>query len=173
MLPTLAGARLTLRPQLETDLVVLGSFLGDPSLARWFGQDDADDLRSSDAASTRSEIDDQAFTIEVMGDVAGWMLVAEEPHPDYREAGLDIMLGPAFQDRGLGPEALRLAIRWLFEERDHHRVTIDPAVANARAVAAYRAVGFRDIGIARRSARTPDGDWEDSLLMDLLDGELT
>jgi len=51
--------------------------------------------------------------------------VTEEDTPDNRHAGLDILLGPDHQDRGLGSEALRIAIRWL-AERGHHRLTIDP-----------------------------------------------
>ena len=79
---------------------------------------------------------------------------------------------PGRQGHGHGPVALRLAARWLVDERGHHRITIDPAARNARAIRAYRAVGFRDIGIMRRYERSPDGVWEDGLLMDLLADEL-
>ena len=54
----------------------------------------------------------------------------------------------------------------------HHRITIDPSAGNARAIASYRKVGFRDIGIMRRYERANDGNWRDSLLMDLLAEEL-
>lgn len=163
MLPTLSNGSLVLRPQEETDLPILATYLTDPSVARWFGQDDVGDLRAGT---------DQVWTILVDDGVAGWMLEEEERHPDYMVASLDIMLGPPFQGRGTGPAALRLALGWLFGERGHHRCTIDPAAANTRAIRAYRKVGFRDIGLARCSARTPDGAWEDSLLMDLLKDEL-
>jgi aminoglycoside 6'-N-acetyltransferase len=56
--------------------------------------------------------------------------------------------------------------------RGHHRLTIDPAAANARAIRAYRAIGFRDVGVMRRYERGPDGEWRDALLMDMLAGEL-
>jgi aminoglycoside 6'-N-acetyltransferase len=58
--------------------------------------------------------------------------------------------------------------RYLVEERGHHRLTIDPAVDNEIAIACYRRVGFRPVGIMRRYERTPDGDWRDGLLMELL-----
>ena len=86
--------------------------------------------------------------------------------------GLDIMVGEAFQGRGIGRRALALSARLLFEERDHHRITIDPAAANERAIRCYAAVGFRPVGILRRYERAPDGTWEDGLLMDLLADEL-
>ncbi len=55
----------------------------------------------------------------------------------YRHGGLDIFLAPRFQDRGYGREALRLGAKWLIEERGHHRLIIDPAASNARAIATY------------------------------------
>jgi aminoglycoside 6'-N-acetyltransferase len=85
---------------------------------------------------------------------------------------MDIFLAPEHQDRRLGRAALRLAARWLFEQRGHHRLTIDPACVNARAIRAYEAVGFRPVGTLRRCERGADGSWHDNLLMELLREEL-
>lgn len=74
--------------------------------------------------------------------------------------------------RGLGAEALRTVLRHLFDERGHHRATIDPAVENERAIRSYERVGFRPVGVVRRAERAPDGRWRDALLMDLLADEL-
>ena len=76
----------------------------------------------------------------------------------YRHGGLDIFLAPKFQDRGLGKEVLRLGAKWLIEERGHHRLIIDPAASNARAIAAYESIGFKPVGIMRRYELGPDGD---------------
>jgi aminoglycoside 6'-N-acetyltransferase len=91
--------------------------------------------------------------------------------PDYRHASIDLFLATAVHGRGYGTDALRTLARYLFEERGHHRLTIDPAAANERAIRAYRAVGFRPVGLMRDYERGPDGTWHDSLLMDLLAGE--
>lgn len=120
----------------------------------------------------RSDDDYATFAIEVDGELAGWMGVEEENDPYYRSAALDIILAPGYQGRGLGPEALRTMIRRLIEERGHHRFTIDPALENERAIRAYESVGFKPVGVTRRSERRPDGTWRDSLLMDLLAEEL-
>jgi aminoglycoside 6'-N-acetyltransferase len=56
--------------------------------------------------------------------------------------------------------------------RGHHRFTIDPAIANGRAIAAYAKLGFRPVGTMRSYERGNDGSWHDSLLMDLLGDEL-
>lgn len=61
----------------------------------------------------------------------------------------------------------------MFDDRGHHRLTIDPAAANKQAIRAYRRIGFRPVGIMRQYERGPDGNWRDGLLMDLLSGELS
>ena len=53
-------------------------------------------------------------------------------------------------------------------ERGHHRLTIDPAAANERAIGAYASLGFKPVGIMRRYERGRDGSFHDGLLMDLL-----
>ena len=167
-LPVLRAERLTLRPLTEADLDVLVVTLADPSVRRWWGT-----VEGPDALREDLRHDGCALAIEVDGELAGWLGVAEEATPDYRYVALDVALGAAWQDRGLGSEALRTVIRWLIEARGHHRFTIDPAVANERAIRAYAAVGFRAVGVLRRYERGPDGTWEDGLLMDLLAEELT
>jgi len=120
------------------------------------------------------EADDaHRYVIEEGGASIGFAQWYEEQDPEYRHAGMDLFLAPDAQGRGLGAEVARLLARWLIDVRGHHRLVIDPAAANERAIRCYASVGFRPIGIARQRERTPDGTWRDSLLMDLLAGELT
>jgi aminoglycoside 6'-N-acetyltransferase len=84
-----------------------------------------------------------------------------------------VTLHPRWHGRGLGADAVRRLARHLFEDRGHHRITIDPAAHNERAIRAYRRVGFRPVGVMRRYERGGDGTWHDGLLMDLLPEELT
>lgn len=86
----------------------------------------------------------------------------------YRHASVDVFLATSHHGRGLGTEAIRLLARHLFEDRGHHRLTIDPAADNAAAIRAYEKAGFRPVGIMRGYERGPDGAWHDGLLMDLL-----
>jgi aminoglycoside 6'-N-acetyltransferase len=170
-LPTLRSERLLLRPQREEDLDALEEIVTSPGGGEWWGVvDDREKLRSD--LRCDDEDDSAAFTIEVDGEVAGWLGVWEENEPNYRYAGLDIMLAPSARGRGIGPEALRAAIHWLLDERGHHRLTIDPALDNERAIRAYELVGFRPVGVLRRYERDPAGGWRDGLLMDLLAEEL-
>jgi aminoglycoside 6'-N-acetyltransferase len=171
MLPTLRDGRVVLRPLEVGDADALAAIVEDPSVRRWWGSEESDS-RSVEgfAEDAREEV---AFAIEVDGALGGWLGFHEEDEPDYRHAGLDIFLGPEHQGAGLGPIALRLAARWLIDERGHHRLTIDPASANARAIRAYASLGFRPVGVMRNCERGPDGTWHDGLLMDLLAEELT
>jgi len=158
-----------LRPVTPDDAAALAEILADPTVAPWWGTFDAEKLRH-DVIEPPSEV--ASFVIDVEGSVAGLIQYSEENEPDYRHAGIDIAVGSSWQGRGIGPDAIRTLARHLFEERGHHRLTIDPAVANDRAIRAYERVGFRPVGIMRAYERGADGVWHDGLLMDLLRDEL-
>jgi aminoglycoside 6'-N-acetyltransferase len=164
----LRGERIALRPLVAEDLDAVYAALREPEVARWWG--------ALDEERTREELLEDpgtsSFAIDVDDAFAGVVTCYEESHPDYRHASIDIFLAAAYQDHGYGSEALRVLARHLFSERGHHRLTIDPAVANERAIRAYEAVGFRPVGVMRRYERGADGTWHDGLLMDLLAHEL-
>ncbi|MDO9409494.1 GNAT family N-acetyltransferase [Patulibacter sp.] len=163
----LIGAHVRLRPVARGDAPVLRGFLDEPAVGRWWPQPPADEDFPFD------EPDLVVLAIEVAGEVAGLIQFAEELEPDYRHASIDVVLGTAFHGRGLGPDAVRTVVRHLILDRGHHRITIDPTVANERAVAAYRRVGFRDVGILREQEFDhATGTWRDGLLMDLLASDL-
>ena len=158
-MPTLHGDRVLLRPLEPDDVEPLNAILALPEVRPWWGTDPT--------------VDDQdAFTILVEGEIAGWVGWYEETDPDYRHGGLDIFLSPAFHGRRLGREALLVASRWLIEQRGHHRLIIDPAATNTRAIDTYASLGFKPVGVMRRYERGPDETWHDGLLMDLLADEL-
>jgi len=163
----LRGDRVVLRPVLRADVPVLRGFLDEPDVGRWWRPPPADE----DFPFDEPEL--VVRTIEVDGRVAGLIQVLEESEPDYRHASIDVFLGTAFHGRGLGPEAVLTVVRHLILDRGHHRITIDPTVANTKAIAAYRRVGFRDVGILRQQERDhATGTWRDGLLMDLLASDL-
>ncbi|HZL05675.1 MAG TPA: GNAT family protein, partial [Coriobacteriia bacterium] len=113
------------------------------------------------------------YVIEHDGESAGIILFTEEADPDYRHAAVDISIAGDMHERGLGTDALQTLLRYLIDQRGHHRVTIDPAVANERAIHVYEKVGFRPVGVMRKYERSSsDGSWHDNLLMDLLAEEV-
>ena len=163
----LCGDRVVLRPATEADVPTLLAILRTPEVARWWGERVEEDIREA------LEDDDTTVWVVCEGERAiGLVQAWEEPDPMYRHAGIDISLHPDSHGRGLGTDTLRTVARWLFEQRGHHRITIDPAADNAAAIRCYERVGFRPVGVMRQYERGPDGTWHDGLLMDLLTGEL-
>jgi aminoglycoside 6'-N-acetyltransferase len=174
--PLLVGTRVTLRPGRLDDIGALRAILADASVREWWGEpSSADEI----AEKLLGEVPGESLTggevllvIEVDGTVAGGIEYYEETEPQYRHANIDIYVGAGHQGRGVGTEAVALLARFLFEQRGHHRLTIDPAVTNTRAIRSYEKVGFRRVGVMRQYERGPDGTFHDGLLMDLLRAEL-
>jgi aminoglycoside 6'-N-acetyltransferase len=173
--PFLVGDEVRLRPVLPEDVPVLTAILAEPEVARWWPGYDAarveEELLAADAETVVWAIEARLAPDEppdVVGAIQAW----EEPNEEYRHAGIDLFLATAAQGRGLGRAAIRTVARWLIDERGHHRLTIDPAAANERAIRVYAALGFRPVGTLRRYERRPDGTWVDGLLMEMLADEL-
>jgi aminoglycoside 6'-N-acetyltransferase len=159
----------TLRPFTEADVAFAAALLQIPEVERWWNR--------HDEAKVREEMiedpDAHYSVIERDGEPVGIIGWYEEDDPDYRHAGMDISVHPSVFGAGVAVEALRQTCRFLIEERGHHRLIIDPNAANERAIACYRKVGFRPVGVMRRYERNLHGEWTDGLLMDMLADELT
>ncbi len=165
----LRGEAISLRPVAATDAFRLTEILTNPDVAVWWGSWDLDRVQREVIDATDGTV---SYAIEVDGQVIGLIQYAEENDPDYRHASIDIFVDPAWHGHGLGSDAVRTLARYLFAERGHHRITIDPAAHNERAIRSYQRVGFRPVGVMRRYERGVDGRWHDGLLMDLLPEDL-
>lgn len=168
---TLITHRLVLDPLEAADLGPLTALLGEPQVARWWpGYDEA---RVRDEPKTRGDDGEYltVFAVREAGRLLGVVQAIEALDPEYRHAGLDLALGQAGQGRGVGREAVGAVVRWLFVTRGHHRLVIDPAADNTRAIRCYEAVGFRRVGVMRQYERGADGRFHDGLLMELLKDE--
>ena len=166
--PTLPGERVSLRSFKEDDLPRLLEIVKEPDVREWWIGYDSAKLREDmfgDPSAT-------PFAIELRGELIGVIIATEERDPHYKQAWIDVTVSAGHIGKGLGADALRTLIRYLFEERGHHHILIDPATANKRAIAAYEKVGFRPVGVMRQYELGPDGIWRDALLMEMLAGEL-
>lgn len=164
----LTGSIVALRLYQSRDRQKLKEILAQPEVARWWNPGGAEHA----VADWLDMPPDSVWVIEQEGVVIGSIEYSEESSPDYRHAGIDIFLDTAHHGLGLGSDALRTMARHLFDDRGHHRLTIDPAADNDRAIRAYRRVGFRPVGIMRDYERGADGSWHDCLLLDMLKDEL-
>jgi aminoglycoside 6'-N-acetyltransferase len=166
--PTLQGDRVTLRPLEDADLSPLLVILLQPGVIEWWPGYDMSRLR----ADTFGSPDTTPLAIELDAEFVGLIMFSEVTDPYYTSASIDIALDAEYLGQGLGSDAMRALARYLFEGRGHHRLSIDPAVTNERAIAAYRKVGFQPVGVARAYERGAEGTWHDNLLMDMLPEDL-
>jgi aminoglycoside 6'-N-acetyltransferase len=163
----LQGERVRLRPLEARDVDRLVEIAAEPEVARWWGEQTREHVL--DKAEGRD--DATAFAVEHDGELIGLVQYSEEGD-DARYANIDLFLTASVHGQGLGRDTVRTLARWLVDERGHHRLTIDPALANAPAIRAYEAVGFKPVGVMRKYWRDPSGVWQDGLLLDLLAEEL-
>jgi aminoglycoside 6'-N-acetyltransferase len=161
-LPRIEGEGLVLEPTRPEHAVRLRELRATPEVLRWWEP-------APDGWPQRTPEPVEQLTVVVDGEVAGYVQFAEEADPDSRHADVDIFLGPDHQGRGLGTEAMRLVVGHLIDGRRHHRITLATSPENARAIRSYEKVGFRRVGVLRKSSRnTVTGEWEDELLMELV-----
>jgi aminoglycoside 6'-N-acetyltransferase len=165
--PSLSAERLALVGRAEEHMADLRRIRGTPEVAAWWPAPEP-------GWSAGDDPDEWHWTVLVGNVVIGAVDAYEELEPDYRSANIDLYLDPAWHGRGFGAEVVRTVARWLFDERGHHRVTIDPAAQNQIAIRCYTSVGFKPVGVMRQYERDVDGaGWHDSLLLDMLRHELT
>lgn len=155
-------AGVLLRPVRDEDSGELRRIHALPEVARWWDVPDDRFPKDDEPGSTH-------LTIVVEGAVAGLVQFYEENEPRYRYAAIDIFLDPALHNQGIGTAVVRRVVRHLIDDRGHHRITIDPAVANEQAIRSYEKVGFTRVGVMQEYERDAGGTaWHDGLLMQLL-----
>jgi RimJ/RimL family protein N-acetyltransferase len=82
------------------------------------------------------------------------------------------MIGPEFQNRGVGTDTTRVMLRYGFTELNLRRIQLLAFGYNERAIAAYRKAGFREEG-RRREATFRGGRYHDEVIMGVLRREWT
>lgn len=137
----------TFRSVEEDDLPLIGGWLAQPHLARWWGdaQEELAEIREHiDSVSVEPlivELDDEPIAYLQSYDPH---LEDDHPYQDqpFGTVGIDLSIGPAdLIGRGHGPAIIRQFVAELFEE-GVPRVIIDPDPTNAAAIRAYEKAGF-------------------------------
>ena len=92
-------------------------------------------------------------------------------HPIHRSAELIIRIGEeGYRNKGFGTEALQLAVKFAFEDRNLQRIWLHVFSSNGRAIKAYEKAGFRQEGVLRRACYI-SGGWVDLVIMAMLADE--
>jgi RimJ/RimL family protein N-acetyltransferase len=189
-IPQLRGQRVLLRPPvLELDLPARLEVPADPELHRMYGGSGAPEPVTAERVRaglrTIAEQDRAAARHFVIAALA-WPDGRPIEEPDGRYVGHVRLTVFSWHDRnarlaigiydrrfwsgGYGTEALRLILRYGFEELGLHRVDLLVIDYNLRAIRAYQKCGFVREGVVRESALV-DGVWHDDYLMSMLDRE--
>jgi RimJ/RimL family protein N-acetyltransferase len=158
--------------RLRPDDVVayVGAFADDPDLARDRGLE-----RAPDEAAVRSwmEVTDDFAELAIadaqdalVGSVMLYALAWR-----HKRAELGYWLVPAARGRGLATRALRLAVRWMFEDLGLERAQIVTTPDNAGSLAVARRLGFVEEGLLR-GRDIEDGRRIDVVIYGLLRSDL-
>ena len=90
-----------------------------------------------------------------------------------RNCTIGIMLGDKdYWGRDYGSDALKVLIKFIFEEVNMDKIKLGVFSFNARAIACYKKCGFKECG-RRRKSEFIDGKYYDRISMDILKEEFT
>lgn len=168
-------ANITLRPVREDDLAVMERFLSEPEAAapfQWFGWHDPGRWRRRWAQDGLLD-GDQRFLIvaggaEPLGFVS-WRKITPTPTTHYWNMGIALL--PEVRGKGVGTQAQRQLVSYLFAHTPVMRVEADTEAENIAEQRALEKVGFTREGILR-SIAFRDGQWRDGVRYSILRGDV-
>jgi diamine N-acetyltransferase len=142
----------------NVELVVLGYGAWQPApLAAW----------EKDFDKHLEERERPWFLIEVDGVIVGGCGLH---HSDRRDGSTQFGIGiyhPDYVGKGYGRDAIRVLLRWAFNDQNWRRVWLDTLSSNERAIRSYRGLGFVEEGRLREQAFF-DGRYVDVVVMGML-----
>jgi RimJ/RimL family protein N-acetyltransferase len=168
---TLSGKSVTLRapkPEDVADRLALGQA---PEIVRMFGGD-PNAIRPLTEAAARQWVErlaehPHAWVVEHEGRFLGEIRLDGLDLHDSRARLAVGLYDPAKLGVGLGREAIRVVLKYAFQELGLHRISLRVVDYNMRAIRCYRACGFVEEGREREAASVA-GEWRDDVIMGLL-----
>jgi RimJ/RimL family protein N-acetyltransferase len=172
----LRGEFVELRPIDRANIDAYVRWLTDPEVTRTLNIHGTPITRESEEAwfeeATKPSADSFLFGIHLLDD--GQLVGNTGLHViDWRNrcGTFGIFIGEKdWWGKGLGPDALKIVVRFAFEDLNLHRVQLDVFEFNERGIRAYAKVGFKEEG-RRREALFRDGRFWDVIEMSLLESE--
>lgn len=177
MLQQILTERLALRPLAATDADVVHAYRMDPEVSRYqnWSFSSIDEVRAF--LGRQQGMDPFALndwfqigiTLRGTGEVVGDLGLRAREN-DRRQLELGITLARPFHRRGLGSEALRALLEFLFSQPDTHRIycSVDPR--NQPCVRLLEKAGFRREAHMVESLWI-NGEWADDVILALLQRE--
>lgn len=172
----LQGKRVRLRPLREEDLQSLGSWWNDPAWMVFQGTKIVPTPSSPTAEmfrvwSSNKDASSFGFSVEdidserLVGHVTIWGV-----DPVVRSGTLGIMIGGQYVAQGFGTDAIRILLRFAFEELGLNKIELSLWEYNSRALRTYENFGFVIEG-TRRAAAYHAGRYWAQIQMGILKSE--
>ncbi len=155
-----------------------------PLYARWYGDEEVWRLTSWMAEPMRRVAVERLFEDRETSSLEESFAIHEDGEDDpigiislmnisevNASADLSIIVGERKdRDRGLGTEAIRIILRYAFEDLGLNRVGLSVFEFNKAAISAYEKLGFEREGRMQRAVRR-GGEYHDAILMRILASE--
>lgn len=171
--PTLTGERVILRPMEAADAGPMYSSLDDEEAQRLTGTHQEFTREQIEAwCASRREADDR-LDLSIIDRASGeWVgeVVINDWDPDNHSCNFRIAIGPNGRNRGLGSEATRMIVDYVFEHLPINRIGLGVFAFNPRAIHVYERAGFVREGVTR-AALYWDGQYHDAIQMSILRDE--
>lgn len=168
--PTLTGERVILRPMAIEDAPAMLASMDDAEGMRLTGTHASFTLEQLErwAASRQATVDrlDLSIIDRASGAWTGELAILDWDR-DNHSCGFRIAIGPAGRNRGLGSEATRMIVDYVFEHLPINRIELNVFAFNPRAIHVYERAGFVREGVSR-AALYWDGEYHDSIQMSIL-----
>jgi RimJ/RimL family protein N-acetyltransferase len=138
-----AEADIVIRPVVDDDFALLCAWFGDSEFVTWWGGTPKTPAEVREKYLGRYDPEQRqhvrsniiAYRREPIGYIQAW-------NQNATTVGIDVVMIPGMQNRGIGTKAVRLFAERLASEGWHH-IGLDPATENARAIRAFEKAGFR------------------------------
>ena len=105
----------------------------------------------------------QRFVIEAQSKPVGVLGVSNIVEGAFRSANLGYWVAQDHNRRGIATQAVKLAVRWAFDERGLHRLEAGTLVDNLASQRVLERNRFTRVGLSPRYLRI-DGEWRDHIL---------
>lgn len=172
--PTLTGDRIILRPMVAADADDMWRDIQDEEGMRLTGTHGHFEREQVDAwCASRGEQTDRLDLAVVDKETGRWAgeVVINNWDPDNLSCAFRIALAAHARDKGLGTEATRLIVDYVFDQLPINRLELEVYAFNPRAIAVYERIGFVREGVARE-ALLWDGDFVDAIKMSIIRSDL-
>jgi RimJ/RimL family protein N-acetyltransferase len=174
VVPTLSDTNATLRRVRAEDVERFLALDSDPEIHEMFGgsRNTYRPMTTEAAQAIVKHLSEHqyAWVIEHAAEVIGSARLDRVDMQDRRASFAIGILSPKCLGKGIGTEAMRLVLRFAFEQLNLHRVSLRVLAYNHRAIRAYQKCGFVIEGHEREAALV-NGQWHNDVIMGLLDRE--